>query len=363
MRQLPSSPTIHDVAKRAGVSISTVSRVINRSVPVSDDVLTRVEAAMSELKYTPRAAARNLASRKTNSLGLLLAEILGDFFDPLLAGIETVAVENGFDLLISTAGRGGPHDELPTSLGHHNTDGLLVFAGVLTHTGIARAHAAGLKLVLIHQSSPPDLEIPCVTIENKAASFSVVEHLITVHHRRRIALLRGLEHNEDSHWREMGYREALAKYNIPFDPALAVPGDFKRDVAQVSVTHLLESGIAFDAIFAGDDDAAVGALQVLYSTGKRVPEDVSIVGFDDIRLAAVFNPSLTTVHAPTAEVGRVAAQQLIRLIRTGQADPLTLLPTEMVIRRSCGCHQHNGFTGASDIVASTFSSHQEVIRH
>jgi len=346
------NPTIHDVAKRAGVSISTVSRVINRTVPVSDDVVTRVEAAMKELSYVPRAAARNLATRKTNSLGLLLAEITGDFFDPLLAGIETVVVENGFDLLISTAGRGGPHDELPRSLGNHNTDGLLVFAGVLTPEAIARAHASGLKLVLIHQSSPPDLDIPCVTIENKAASFAVVEHLITEHKCRRIALLRGLPHNEDSHWREMGYREALEKYDVPFDPALAVPGDYKRVVAQKSVARMLQDGVEFDAIFAADDEAAIGALQALYAAGKRVPEDVSIAGFDDLHISALINPALTTVHAPTYEVGRVAAQQLIRSIRTGQADPLTLLPTEIVVRRSCGCHNHNGYTGAPEINAS-----------
>jgi DNA-binding LacI/PurR family transcriptional regulator len=147
----------------------------------------------------------------------------------------------------------------------------------------------------------------------------------------------------------MGYREALEKYGVPFDSALAAPGDYKREVAQKSVARMLRDGVEFDAIFAADDEAAIGALQALYAAGKRVPDDGAIAGFDDLHISALINPALTTVHAPTYEVGRVAAQQLIRLIRTGQADPLTLLPTEIVIRRSCGCLNHDGHTGASEI--------------
>jgi LacI family transcriptional regulator len=340
MNKKPSHKTIDDVAELAGVSISTVSRVINRNVPVSDDIVARVEAAMQELKYIPRAAARNLASRKTNTLGLLASEVLGDFFIPLLSGIEGAVREAGYDLLISTAARRGPHDHLPGSLGSHNTDGLLVFAGSLTSAGIEHTHALGLPMVLIHQSTPAHLPVPCVTIENKSAACAIVEHLISVHDRRRIVLLRGLPKHEDAYWREVGYREALAQHGLAFDPALVAPGDFNRDIARASVNRLLDQGVEFDAIFTGDDEAAVGALQALQQRGMRVPEDVAVVGFDDQNLAAVINPPLTTVHTPTAEVGRAAAQQLLRLIRTEQADLLTLLPTEIVIRRSCGCNGH-----------------------
>ena len=337
MHRKSSVPTIHDVAQQAGVSISTVSRVINRNVPVSDDVAARVEATMNELKYVPRAAARNLATRRTNTLGLLLTDLLGDFFAPLLSGIESVATENGFDLLISTAGRGGPHPELPGPLGRHNTDGLMVFAGVLTDEGVAKAHALGLRLVLIHQVPPQNLPIPIVTIENKATSRAIVTHLIEVHRRRQIVLLQGPQGNHDTYWREMGYQEALESHGLPFDPALVMPGNFARHVAQDSVTRLLTAGVTFDGIFTGDDEAAVGALQALHAAGKRVPEDVAVVGFDDQRLAAVLDPPLTTVHAPTEEVGRASAQQLVHLIRRGEAQALTLLPTQIVVRRSCGC--------------------------
>ena len=331
-------PSIDDVAKLAGVSISTVSRVVNRNVPVSEEVVTRVEAAMKQLNYVPRVAARNLATRRTNTVGLLLSDLLGDFFPPLLNGIETMVRENGLDLLISTAGRQGPYDQLPRSLGNHNTDGLLVFSGSLTNEGVEHAHSSGLPLVLIHQSPPAGLNIPCVTVENKAASHKIVEHLIVTHRRRRIALLRGPRDNGDAHWREMGYREALAAHNIDFDPALAGAGEFERDVARATIDSMLTSGATFDAVYTGDDEAAVGALVALEAHGIRVPEDVSVVGFDDQRLAAILHPPLTTVRAPTEQVGAEAARQLIRLIRTGSADPLTLLPTEIIFRRSCGCN-------------------------
>jgi DNA-binding LacI/PurR family transcriptional regulator len=268
---------------------------------------------------------------------LLLTDLLGDFFAPLLYGIESGATAQGYDLLISTAGRRGPHDSLPRTLGAHNTDGLLVFAGSLTANGIRHAYSTGLPIVLIHQTPPVDVPLPCVTIENKAAARAIVEHLIEVHGCRRIVLLRGLKNNEDAFWREAGYREALAAHQLALDPRLSVPGDFERSMAVVSVTRLLEERIEFDAIFTGDDEAAVGAYSALQQAGKRVPDDAAVVGFDDQRLANVLQPPLTTVRAPTEQVGRVAAEQLIALIRTGQAEPLTLLNGELVIRQSCGC--------------------------
>lgn len=329
--------TIHDVARQAGVSISTVSRVINESAPVSEPVKDRVRATMRELNYQPRTAARNLATRRTNTLGLLLTDIQGDFFAPLLSGIEAVTNEAGFDLLISTSRR-NPRDEVPHSVGAHNTDGLLVFAGSLREAGLRYCHGLGLPVVLIHQSPPPSLDIPCVTVENKAASRRLVEHLIVTHQRRRIAFLRGPEEHEDSYWREVGYRQALEEHGLARMPELVAQGDFDRRVARSSVSEMLAAGINVDAFYCGDDEAAVGVLEALHEAGVRVPEEVSVVGFDDQRLSAYLTPPLTTVRAPTEEVGRQAARQLVGLIRSGQADRLSLLPTEIVIRRSCGCY-------------------------
>jgi len=329
--------TISDVARLAGVSISTVSRVVNGTAPVSGAVAARVEAAMQTLNYVPRAAARNLASRRSHTLGLLLAVSSGDYFGPLLAGVEGVAAEHGYDLLVSTAGRLGPQSDLPRSLGRHNTDGVLVFAGCLTADALRHLHTGGARVVLVHASAPEGLNIPCVTIENKAAARAAVEHLIEAHGRHRVVLLRGPDDQEDSHWRERGYRQAHIRHGLDIDPALCVPGDFNHEIAERSVARLLAEGVPFDGIFTGDDDAAVGALRALHAAGVRVPEDVAVVGFDDQRLAAALTPPLTTVRAPTEEVGAEAARQLIALIEQRPVQPVTLLPTTLVHRRSCGC--------------------------
>ena len=142
---------------------------------------------------------------------------------------------------------------------------------------------------------------------------------------------------EDSFWRQQGYQQALEAHGLPVDPALIARGDFDRQVAQASIQALLAAGIEFDAVFSGDDEAAVGVLAALHAAGKRVPEQVSVVGFDDQRMAPYLTPPLTTVRAPTEQVGRVAARQLVNLIRKEPVEAVTLLATEMVVRRSCGC--------------------------
>lgn len=329
--------TIREVAQRAGVSVATVSRFINQTVTVSEEAAGRVQTAMAELHFVPHAVARRLATLRTNTIGLLLTDIQGDFFVPMLSGIENVAREAGFDLLISTSGQPGPRKADPLPLGPHNTDGMLVFANSLDLDGLAHYHNLGFPMVLIHRSSPNGLNIPCVTVENKAASKKMITHLIEAHDRRRIVFLSGPYDQEDASWREEGYRAALEAHHIPFNPALVVPGDFDRNVAANSVSSLLGAGVEFDAVFSGDDEAAVGVLEALHSAGKRVPEDVSVVGFDDQRLSVYLSPPLTTVRAPTGEVGRMAANKLVQLIHTKKTESLILLPTEIIIRGSCGC--------------------------
>ena len=330
-----SSITIRDVARQAGVSVATVSRYINRSGPVSDEVAARLELVMAELNYVPHATARSLATHKTHTIGVLFTYMHGDFFAPLLSGMETEVSEAGFDLLISSTHHPQPRRGFPPPVGPHNTDGLLVFADSLDDEGLRRLAANHFPMVLIHQSAPSGVSIPCVTVENRAAARQIVEHLIVVHHRRRIVYLGGSQ--EDSFWRQQGYQQALEAHGLPVDPALIARGDFDRQVAQASIQALLAAGIEFDAVFSGDDEAAVGVLAALHAAGKRVPEQVSVVGFDDQRMAPYLTPPLTTVRAPTEQVGRVAARQLVNLIRKEPVEAVTLLATEMVVRRSCGC--------------------------
>lgn len=330
--------SIVEVAEHAGVSISTVSRVINQSSPVSPDKTARVLSAIEELNFHPKSAARKLASRKTETIGLLLPIISGDYFASMLRGIERGVLEGGYDLLIhSTYLEANPQTPFKRVLGEHNTDGLIVFSDSLDDKELKRLHDQDFPVILLHRSSPPGIGIPSVTVENKNGARDITNHLISVHHRRRIVFLRGPDTHEDTHWREAGYRQALEINKIKFEPSLIGSGNFNDKDAQDAIEAMLIDGIEFDAVFAGDDEAASGVLRALRWVGIHVPDDVAVVGFDDSTLASHLVPQLTTVNAQVEKAGYAAANQLIRLIKTGDPNPITLLPTRLVIRRSCGC--------------------------
>ena len=331
------SPTIRDVARLAKVSVATVSRYINNTVPLAEETGKRVQQAMDELRFRPHPIAQNLATKRTNTLGLLLLDIGGSFYTPLLRGIEAVSSEAGFDLLIHST-RGSQAGLRPRrALTEHNTDGLLIFIDALDNAELTRLNEIGFPVVLMHQSPPKGYDIPVVTIENQAGACQIVDHLIEAHHRNRIAFLQGPEDNEDSEAREKGYLQSLKKHNIPFDPSLVARGGFDAEGAYTAVKDMLDRKVSFDAIFTGDDDSAIGVYDAIKNAGLNVPSDVSVAGFDDSIFARLLSPSLTTVRSPIENVGREAVAQLIRQIRGDATSPRTVLPTEMILRQSCGC--------------------------
>jgi LacI family transcriptional regulator len=338
MTNTPTTPnaTIRDVARLAGVSVATISRYLNNPEVVSEETRKVVQDAMASLKYVPNTAARNLANRRTNTIGLLLTDIRSDFFTPMLRGIEGVTNEENYRLLISTVGNRLNPQALP--LGPENTDGLIIFLDTLSEDQLRKMTETHYPMVLIHQSPPADLPIPVVTIENKAATQRLITHLIDVHGRRAIGFLRGPEDNQDSGWREQGYRAAITAHGGQVNEDFVCYGGFDRTQGYKATLALFASHPETDAVFTGDDETAIGVLKALQELGKVVPDEVSVVGFDDQILSPFLSPPLTTIHAPTEQVGSEATRQLIRLIRTGEADPITLLPTELVIRRSCGCN-------------------------
>jgi LacI family transcriptional regulator len=339
MTQRSNSVTIYDVAREAGVSVATVSRYINRKAPVSAEVAERLDRVMSELRYVPHAAARHLASRKTRVIGLLLNNLHNDFFVPLLNGVEAVVRKKEYNLIVATY-HANSRNKMPPPIGPHNTDGLLVFSDGLVDEDLANLNANGFPMVLVHRTSPPPLDIPSVTVENIEITRKLVEHLIQVHGKRRILFLRGPADQEDSHRRELGYKSALEANGIPFDEDLVLNGGFERHIAYNALDQLLGNGkqFAFDAVFTGDDDAAIGTMQALHKYGYRIPEDVAVIGFDDLGFAPFLNPPLTTVRAPTESVGRIAAERLFDLLENQPSNGAVILPTEIIIRRSCGCH-------------------------
>jgi DNA-binding LacI/PurR family transcriptional regulator len=270
---------------------------------------------------------------------LLLNNLHNDFFVPLLNGIEAVIRKKEYNLIVATY-HANSRDNVPPPIGPHNTDGLLVFSDGLVDEDLANLNESGFPMVLLHRTSPESLNIPSVTVENREISHKLVEHLIQVHGKRRILLVRGPMHQEDANRRVEGYKSALAANGIPFDEDLVLNGDFEREIAYQVLDKFLNEGerVAFDAVFTGDDDAAIGVLQALHEHGYKIPEDLAVVGFDDLGFASFLNPPLTTVRAPTELVGRIAAEKLFSLLENQSSNEAVVLPTEIIYRRSCGCH-------------------------
>ncbi|NJC98721.1 MAG: LacI family transcriptional regulator [Anaerolineales bacterium] len=340
MSRRSTSITIRDVARKAGVSVATVSRYINRNAPVSSEVAKRLEQVMTELNYVPHAAARHLASRKTRVVGLLLNNLHNDFFVPLLNGVEAVVRKNDYNLIIATY-HANIRNQTAPPIGPHNTDGMLVFSDGLTDDDLIRLHITNFPMVLVHRTSPASVSIPSVTVDNIEVTRKLIEHFIKVHGKRRILFLRGPIHQEDSVLRERAYRSALQANGIPIDEDLILNGEFERDIAYEAMNEFLgnEAQVAFDAVFTGDDDAAIGVLKSLHEHGIQIPEEVAVIGFDDLGFAPFLNPPLTTVRAPTEQVGRIATERLFGILNDHPSDEEIILPTDLIIRRSCGCQQ------------------------
>jgi LacI family transcriptional regulator len=328
--------TIDDVARLAGVSSATVSRVINRTAFVNPETTKKVQQAIDALHYVPSSAAQTLAGKKSNTIGLIVQAISEVFFIPLLRGIELAASQAGYNLLIHAT-----HFQHETqgykTLGDHNTDGVLVFANSLDEEELTYLHKNQFPTVLIYQESPSGISLPAININNKSGAYEITQHLIQHHQHKRIVFLRGPQDVHDAIWREKGYRQALEENGIPIDETLIAQGDFLYETAAASMRSVIQKGISFDAVFSADDGSAFGAYAALKDAGIRVPQDVSLVGFDDVTFADHFSPTLSTVQAPTEEIGKLAVETLIKQINGEEVEQNVLLPTRLMLRQSCGC--------------------------
>jgi LacI family transcriptional regulator len=336
--------TIKEVAARAGVSPATVSRVIGGTYPVAPATRARVQRAMRELDYVVNAYARALGAATSNIVAFVVDDVTGPFFAHIARGVEQQAAAEGRLCLVCTT-QGDPDRELAviTMLREQRAEAVVLVGGARDEPGyrermvrLARAlDGAGSRLVLCGRPSlGPDIPETVVEYDNEAGAFAMTSYLLS-HGHERIALLGTVPGLSTSDERVDGYRRALRGRGLPEDPALIVPGAFSRDAGYRGTRELLDNGVEFTAVFAVTDMIAAGVLQALRERGLRIPEDVSVVGYDDIPLARDLFPMLTTVHIPHEELGRNAVRLALSRAQRPQEQRMRM-GTHVVIRDSAG---------------------------
>jgi len=332
-----TAPTIRDVALYAGVSVATVSRVINDSAhKVHGTTRRRVLRAVARLGYHPNAVAQGLRRGTTRTIALIVPDITNPFFPAVARGVEDVARRHGYALVLgNTDGDPARERAYLDILRKRWVDGVL-FASASGDARPLRALRAGEVPAVLIAREATDGEIDTVLVDSFAGMRLATSHLLRLGHRR-IAYIGGPRGLPVARERLRGYHQALHDHGIRPDPRLVVAGDFRVDGGRAAMRRLLARQRAFTALVAANDLMAIGAMEVLRAAGRRIPEDVAVVGFDDIPFAAFVEPPLTTVAQPTYRLGALAMERLLALMRGEAVDARRMvLKPQLVVRRSCG---------------------------
>ena len=300
------------------MSTATVSRFVNRAGPVAGPTGKRIETAVRALGYRPNGIARSLVTKTTHTIAFLLPDITNPFFPSLVKGVQLLANERSYVLLLcSTLSDRRTEEEYLKLLQAKQVDGVLAVGLVLRRAEIERFVSSGIPFVSLDR----DIDFPGapqVHVNHRAGAALATQHLLALGHRA-IAHITGPPQLRVSRERVAGYRAALSSAGVKSDDRLRVAGDFTEDGGYRGIERLLGEALEFTAVFAANDLSAIGAIAALKAHGRRVPEDVSVVGFDDIHLARYTSPPLTTIRQPALEMGRRATEILIQAITRGRA--------------------------------------------
>jgi LacI family transcriptional regulator len=331
--------TVSDVAKRAGVSTSTVSHVVNRTRFVSDELRERVLTAMRDLDYEPNAAARMLSLKRSNTIGLIVSDIRNPFFAFVARGVEDVAQEHGYTVLLCNSDEESSKEiACLKALRSRQVDGVLLASAGVANEYLSRLVDAGFPVVLVDRDLP-GLQTPAILLDNEGAAHGAIRHLIALGHRR-IAMLTGRGSISTTIERLAGYRRALTEAGIQLDDGLVVSGESTSEGGAAAARAVLDLETPPTAIFSGNNLMSIGALQAIAHRGLVVPDEIAIVGFDDFPFpwSDAFRPQLTTVAQPTYELGRRAAEMLVKQLRgaSTQSAERVVLEGTLVIRESSG---------------------------
>lgn len=329
-----NTPTIRDVAEKAGVSTATVSRVISGAEKVSQPLIKQVNRAIDELKYRPSRVARNLRVRKANTVGLLVSDIQNPFFTSIMRGIQDTLLAQGYVLLAANSDEDEEQERIHIeTLLAEEVAGIILAPASASARSYANLIDEGVGLVIIDRI-PNRLKVDSVLVDNAAGAHVAVEHLIDLGHRR-IGIIVGREHISTAMERLEGYRSALKEAGLPFDPELVSTGDFRQEGGYEAMNGLLSLPNPPTAVFSSNNVMTLGALQAIHEKCIRIPDEIALVSFDDMPWAASLQPPLTAVAQPTYEIGTTAATLLLdRVKEPTRSTRRIILEAELITRAS-----------------------------
>lgn len=330
-----SPVTIKDVAKMAGISISTVSRVVNNSKPVSSEIRDRVLQIIRETGYVPNPVARSLVMKKSQLIGVLVPDISNLFISELLNGIEEICKMYEYDVLLCNS-YGETEEELKyiNLLKSKQVAGVVFVSWKLDKLCVDALSESGIPAAYISKNAQ-DFDVYSVRINHKEASYEMTKYLLEKG-RRRIAFFRtSVDDSIEDSERFKGYKEALEEAGLQIDSSIVLQGDRSGDSGYALALRLIEEDNLPSAIFASGDEMAIGVIGALMDKGIRIPEEVAVVGYDDIRMASMMRPTLTTIHQPIYDIGAVSVRMVVKLINEEAIEKkVTVLPYSLVERQS-----------------------------
>jgi len=328
--------TIREVAKRAGVAPITVSRVLNNSGYFSQESKDRVEAAAAELHYVPNLLARSLRSNRTQTLGLVLSDITNPFWTTVARGVEDAASEQGFTVILcNTDEKERKQAEYLAVLLRKRVDGILLVPARSTPEAVKMIQKQGVQVVVVDRRVP-GAEVDVVRGSSTQGAAELVKYLLALGHRQ-VAILSGPERVSTAQERVNGCQQALAAAQLPAAAMTVLYGEFTVESGDTMARQAVALTPRPTALFAANNFIAIGALKALRELGVRVPEDISVVGFDDLPASLVVDPFLTVAAQPAYQMGQCATELLLQRIIAPEATPYreVVLPTQLIVRQSC----------------------------
>jgi LacI family transcriptional regulator len=341
--------SIEDVAKLANVSISTVSRVINRRKLVNEETCKRVEAAIRALQYRPNAFARGLMLRKSGIVGLVLPDLHGEFYSEIIRGANLQAREMGHNLLVSSALPGDDAQSWLGAIGQHGLiDGLAVMVSDTLAAGIGPSLAELNLPIVVLDDEIEGVEHDAVIIDQRQGALAMMQHLVEECRARRIVFVGGPETNIDTQARFKAYRDVLRKTGLKFHKDDVYYLDFSYESAyRLAMMEIGSWAGERHFVFAANDEMAAGIIAGATAKKHTVPHDLGVVGFDDTRVAQMTNPLLTTVRVPMSRMGANSIELLCQRIENPDMPPARVsLKAELVVRDSCGCRSRRTRSGS-----------------